>query len=452
MKKCLLLSLFISLKLFGQSITIAPTNATGTPNGVVSTATSKIGLEHTDGIIRLNTYIGTSSQIGGWLQTYTAHPLVLSTSNGNAQLFLNNTGHIILNPSDGKVGNVGIGIEKLTAPSYKLDINGRSRIRHNGDTAGWWFNRSDNTEGAFTGMFNNDVYGFFGMGTVANWRFGFDLVNTKMGIGSMTPKHPLTFPDAIGDKISFWGGNTLTTDNHYGVGIQAAALQFYVPSASENIVFGTGRSGSFSEKVRIAGSGNVGIGIPNPLEKLHVSGNIRASSLVGSGTRSIKAQANGTLTAAPQTYTVIIPPQAFQRRFNTGTGRFVAGGSYAECKMEGAGASDHLVAPAILPVGAVITDVNFYFTDVDEYNNLRLMMTKTQVSSTFSEVVITLFRNTENNNPTDVTVAVSGTLNVPVAEDDYFQIVINPANTTNTAETVWNNQMSVKGVKIVYTL
>jgi hypothetical protein len=346
MKKILSLLLFISLKICGQSITIAPSNIGGTPNGVIKTATSKIGLEHTDGTIRLNTYIGTASQIGGWLQTYTDHPLVFSTSNGSAQLFLNNDGNIVLNPSDGKTGNVGIGIEKLGIPNYKLDINGRSRIRHNGSTAGLWFNKSDNTEGAFAGMYDNNIFGFFGMGTIANWRFAFDLVNTKMGIGSFSPKHPLTFSSNIGDKISFWGGETAASDNHYGIGIQASALQLFVPSATENIIFGTGRSALFTENMRINGGGNVGIGTNNPQEKLHVNGKIRASNLVGSGNRSVSADANGNLFISTErfafsakkvgasnlsvlsntSYTIpfSIEEYDYQSNFNNSTGEFTA--------------------------------------------------------------------------------------------------------------------------------
>lgn len=41
---------------------------------------------------------------------------------------------------------------------------------------------------------------------------------------------------------------------------------------------------------------NVGIGIPTPLERLHVAGNVRVNPLAGGGTRMVGADANGTLT------------------------------------------------------------------------------------------------------------------------------------------------------------
>jgi hypothetical protein len=40
---------------------------------------------------------------------------------------------------------------------------------------------------------------------------------------------------------------------------------------------------------------NVGIGVPIPLEKLHVAGNVRVNNLSGVGTRMVGSDANGTL-------------------------------------------------------------------------------------------------------------------------------------------------------------
>ncbi|MDA9564070.1 tail fiber domain-containing protein [Flavobacteriales bacterium] len=51
-----------------------------------------------------------------------------------------------------------------------------------------------------------------------------------------------------------------------------------------------------AERLRVASGGNFGIGNTNPQEKLHVTGNTRISSLAGTGTRMIRADANGTLT------------------------------------------------------------------------------------------------------------------------------------------------------------
>lgn len=292
MKKTLFLFLFISLEMFGQSVLLTP-SAMNKQNSILDDITmqsysiypSIIGLR-ANGTIASPTALATDDIIfqlgvrgytGGGFSTsranirFKATQAWTNTANGTSITFETTPNNSTIKAERMVInqdGYVGIGI---TPANYILDINGRSRIRHFGNTAGLWFNKSDNAEGTFAGMYNDDIFGFFGMGTVSNWKFGFDLVNTKMGIGTMTPKHPLTFPSALGDKISFWGGNTLATDNHYGIGVQGAAFQFYVPTVSDNIIFGVGRSASLTEKMRIEGSGNVGIGINNPNGTLEVA-------------------------------------------------------------------------------------------------------------------------------------------------------------------------------------
>lgn len=126
MKKFCILIL-ISVRVIGQSITLTPNS---NPSGTIKTNTNSAGFEHTDGTIRLQTYLNNSSAqyLGGWIQTYTAHPLIFSTTNGLPQMFLNNNGNIILNPNDGKTGNVGIGISKTSTPAEKLEVNGNIRV------------------------------------------------------------------------------------------------------------------------------------------------------------------------------------------------------------------------------------------------------------------------------------------------------------------------------------
>lgn len=130
MKKLLFFFLFISLKMVGQSITLSPLAGSNTKN-IVKTTTQSYGFEHTDGTVRLQTYlnnISSSPYFGAWIQTATAHPLVFSTNDGLPQAFINSNGNIILNPNDGKTGNVGIGLAKAATPADKLEVNGNVRI------------------------------------------------------------------------------------------------------------------------------------------------------------------------------------------------------------------------------------------------------------------------------------------------------------------------------------
>ena len=84
--------------------------------------------------------------------------------------------------------------------------------------------------------------------------------NGNVGIGISTPGFPLSFPDTLGDKISLSG----QSGAHYGIGIQGNLLQIHTKAADGDIAFGYGKSDSFTEKMRIKGNGNVGIGINTP--------------------------------------------------------------------------------------------------------------------------------------------------------------------------------------------
>lgn len=124
-------------------------------------------------------------------------------------------------------GNVGVGQE---APSARLDVEGTTEL--NGDVT-----------------INSNL-------TVDTNTLFVDGTNGNVGIGTTTPGHPLTFADALGDKISLFG----QSDEHYGLGIGQSLLQIYSSTATADIAFGWGSSAAFEESMRVKGNGNVGIG------------------------------------------------------------------------------------------------------------------------------------------------------------------------------------------------
>ena len=84
----------------------------------------------------------------------------------------------------------------------------------------------------------------------------YNLQAQNVGIGTTNPTGPLAFNSILGNKIVLWGdGNT----PHYGFGIQGALLQMYSDAPAANIGFGWGRSGAFTERMRIINGGSEGL-------------------------------------------------------------------------------------------------------------------------------------------------------------------------------------------------
>jgi len=94
------------------------------------------------------------------------------------------------------------------------------------------------------------------------------LQNGNIGIGELNPTVPLNFASTLGNKISLWGN----VSTYYGLGIQPNLLQIFTAGSSNDIAFGYGSSGSFTENVRMRGNGYMGIGA-YPNARLQVTGN-----------------------------------------------------------------------------------------------------------------------------------------------------------------------------------
>ena len=80
-------------------------------------------------------------------------------------------------------GYMGI---QTSNPTYMLDVNGRMRIRHNSESSGIYFNKSNNTEAGFIGMQSDNNIGFYGNGG-GNWNFVMNTTNGNVGIGTTNP-------------------------------------------------------------------------------------------------------------------------------------------------------------------------------------------------------------------------------------------------------------------------
>ena len=122
----------------------------------------------------------------------------------------------------------------------------------------------------------------------------------NVGIGTTAPLTSLSItPALLGAKISLWDNGSAT--NHVGFGVSSTALNYHVEKSTVDHVFHMGgKNGDGTELMRIRGTGNVGIGIAAPTEKLHVGGNAKID---GTLTASGAATFSNTLTASgPATF------------------------------------------------------------------------------------------------------------------------------------------------------
>ncbi|MCF8324765.1 MAG: tail fiber domain-containing protein [Leadbetterella sp.] len=105
--------------------------------------------------------------------------------------------------------------------------------------------------------------------------------NGNVGIGASVSNAPLQFANSEASRkvVLFEVANN--DHQFYGFGVNAFTLRYQVNNIDASHVFFTGTSATAStELMRITGTGNVGIGTAEPIERLHVIGNILASGTI----------------------------------------------------------------------------------------------------------------------------------------------------------------------------
>ncbi|HCA06460.1 hypothetical protein [Chryseobacterium sp.] len=138
-------------------------------------------------------------------------------------------------------------------------------------------------------------------------------MKTRGSVGAVTP---VQSGDGLGSLI--FGGNVATgaTPNY----IEAASIKGVVngtvttTSLPVDLQFNTGTVNDPSEKMRITSTGNLGIGVTAPSEKLHVVGQTRISSLANSSNKIVIADSQGVLKLQEAS---IPPPNGFINQSTT---------------------------------------------------------------------------------------------------------------------------------------
>lgn len=157
------------------------------------------------------------------------------------------------NSAGGEYASVPGGFANSAAGDFSFAGGRRAKALHLGS-----FVWGDSTAADFTSTANNQ----FRVRATGGASF-----SHNVGIGTTTPGIPLTFSNALGNKISLWGQDGAA--DHFGFGIQGGTMQMYANPDSK-IAFGHGRSAAFTERMEIASNGNVGIGGIAPAEDFHV--------------------------------------------------------------------------------------------------------------------------------------------------------------------------------------
>jgi len=167
---------------------------------------------------------------------------------------------------DAGVGNVGIG---TTNPTYKLDVTGAIRTTgaitseggYNIGTGGG-YNLLSYTGSTFNIGGINDLVNSVALKTNQSTRLFIALAG-NVGIGTTAPQTKLTIEDTSGTvrmRLNNGQNSWSVSNQNLGAFPLNSILTFDV-------------SGSYSPKMAIDASGNVGIGTTNPAQKLHVIGN-----------------------------------------------------------------------------------------------------------------------------------------------------------------------------------
>jgi hypothetical protein len=166
--------------------------------------------------------------------------------------------------------------------------NGTADLNNGG---GAWLYKADNSALlGFMGTQNNQNIGFYG--GPAGWGFTYDAINSRVGIGNNNPNAPLSFPAALGKKITLYPG----ASGDVGMAVQGNLFQIYADNPSADIAFGYDQAGTMTERMRIKANGSVGIGTTAPTALLEVNGYTK----LGSDAPSIKVKKLTGTTAATE--------------------------------------------------------------------------------------------------------------------------------------------------------
>jgi hypothetical protein len=192
---------------------------------------------------------------------------------------------------------------------------------------------------------------------------GAAFLNGNVGIGSNSPTRPLCFPAILGKKISLYPGAL----GDAGFGVFGNELRLHSDNSGADITLGyDDYTSGFTERIRNKGTGNVGIGTTNPMQKLEVSGNIKAADFLYSTPKTLHYILSGIDFVAVKSSDTTI----------TGVGS-------AEITLLTSVVSKNIMAPVHLPDGVTMVNMKVYVNDFSVPDNLQVVFYRKTITSNF---------------------------------------------------------------------
>ncbi|MEI2739080.1 MAG: hypothetical protein V9F01_09870 [Chitinophagaceae bacterium] len=198
----------------------------------------------------------------------------------------------------------------------------------------------------------------------------------NVGIGTATPIEKLSV-------VSVGG---------YGISHESSSIKLSTYIDGSGGYFGTVTNNPFhlytnngAAQFTVLQNGNVGIGATNPLERLHVVGDILSTSAITAQNiiSNVNITATGNVSAnaynynSPKTYYYSLSGADFDE-VNSGNTIQKEGISAGGIYMTGANSGSGFVAPVHLPEGSVVTKMTVYFYDLTS-TNLTVFLQKNDV-------------------------------------------------------------------------
>jgi sugar lactone lactonase YvrE len=260
-------------------------------------------------------------------------------------------------------GNVGIG---TTTPGFTLDVTGTANISGNLSvgsitTAGGGFSVPGNLTGAIirsssNGTASQPVYTFSsdlssglfipftgGLGYATAGRERMTITSSgRVGIGNSDPINTLDVTGNASVSSNLTGAIIRTSSD----GTASAPAHTFSTDLSTGVFLPTASNLALTtagvERMRILPSGNVGVGITAPTERLHVSGNAIVSGTLSSGATTVTSLAAGsgaiTTTGTLSGGTTTVTSLAAGSGAITTTGTLSAGATTVTSLSAGSGA------------------------------------------------------------------------------------------------------------------